>query len=798
MLIGLVASAFVAGQMYVSRRVAGTLANASTTILGTVARLDRDQLLDDLDDNASSTNDSFSGVQETSGASQFHTVVHAENTGSSHSGFVMAEAPGPYLGALLPFDRSLSSESAVALQVCEDCDDFVLGALPTVEEEEDGWKTVTLVDEKGGKKKIKFRVEDLYQDVNGAWRATIEFLGEDGTVRTADFLGVSKEELDRLGLMMNQSGRDQQIDQRAQLIDMLTAYYRGFAPRYRDELYPGSPIPGVSKEVLGWVVDHIPFFPEGEGLSLGIETLGDLEDRYRGNKKKEIRGIADLTIEAWKDQDKDVIGRFRDELDIRDDQEIANRMESDLAGAGEAGGFIYAINEGLRRQGINPDDIRLDDPEALASALSALDRDEEWKQQTEGDAETLTMLDQFIKRYNAQQTDLTLRALIGGERLGGVGGGIEWGPWSPRGSAGGLLAGNQDYEDVKADLKTTNEQRAMLQAYLAEFYKRREEVAQELYDQGYSKWEIEAMAPELPHGRAIQALLYDSQNAQYDTPEGVEVVLEGTGPQSYINMETGSLGGPGIHSTETVASYGFTGQDGTAQELPGVTSATDPRVQTVEERLRASAEPLDQAWDLMVFDTACGGDQACYDKLADAGMVSKELNLDGVPTQEAPSLAEARLQEALAEKPLQGLKGQPIDVAVGGEYDVLTDLVRTSGSAEQILWVRLDAEEGGADTLQNFFGQIPKGNPVGITQREDQYIAPEEMALTGRAGHPQDWPEDTRASWATYPQDFLFIRRNSKAVLPEGVAVGFGTRAGSDPLAGAEQKLLPKKPVGGE
>jgi len=157
-----------------------------------------------------------------------------------------------------------------------------------------------------------------------------------------------------------------------------------------------------------------------------------------------------------------------------------------------------------------------------------------------------------------------------------------------------------------------------------------------------------------------------------------------------------------------------------------------------------------------------------------------------------------QLDAYLEDKPLTGPRGQQIDVAVGGEYDVLTDIVRTGhNSSEQIFWVRLDGgekgkqgeEAEGESALLTILNGIPEGRGIGITQREDHMMNPMAMGMTGKSTHPPDVPYPgepggRRFEWATYPEDTLFIPLSDGLTMEDAIEQGLVTTPGArqDPL----------------
>ncbi len=89
-LIGIVATAFVGSQLYMSRRIAGSLIAVSTTVLGPPAA-----------DTGTNTSTTDSAVNEIGNAAGIHTQILSNANGNSTSGNVLAEAFGPYLGLML-------------------------------------------------------------------------------------------------------------------------------------------------------------------------------------------------------------------------------------------------------------------------------------------------------------------------------------------------------------------------------------------------------------------------------------------------------------------------------------------------------------------------------------------------------------------------------------------------------------------------------------------------------------------------------------------------------------------------
>ncbi len=96
-LIGIVASAFVATQMYMTRRIAGGLIATSQIVLGPP----------DVQE-ASSGSSSTTTVRETGAGGQVTTVITSSGSGSSSAGHVLAEAYGPYIGEYLTVNEDTS------------------------------------------------------------------------------------------------------------------------------------------------------------------------------------------------------------------------------------------------------------------------------------------------------------------------------------------------------------------------------------------------------------------------------------------------------------------------------------------------------------------------------------------------------------------------------------------------------------------------------------------------------------------------------------------------------------------
>ncbi len=86
-MVGIVATAFLSMQMYVSRRVAGGLVGASHAFIGNAA-----PAAGDINES-----NSLDWASERGGPTGVQTTTHSEGDGHSHSGFILAEAYGPYI-----------------------------------------------------------------------------------------------------------------------------------------------------------------------------------------------------------------------------------------------------------------------------------------------------------------------------------------------------------------------------------------------------------------------------------------------------------------------------------------------------------------------------------------------------------------------------------------------------------------------------------------------------------------------------------------------------------------------------
>ena len=134
-LVGVVASAFVGTQMYVSRRLAGSLIGASTTILGT---------------------------------------ERPAEDGESHAGFILAEAYGPYVRETLTFTKPTSFEPIISALAEEDETVF------SVLEEDDGTMTVVLQGRDGKKRTLSYKVVQVVAVKEGEATALWAFLDTTG------------------------------------------------------------------------------------------------------------------------------------------------------------------------------------------------------------------------------------------------------------------------------------------------------------------------------------------------------------------------------------------------------------------------------------------------------------------------------------------------------------------------------------------------------------------------------------------------------------------------------------------
>jgi len=188
-LVGVVATAFLSAQLYLSRRVATGLIFTSHRMLGTQQP----------QGNGSSWSRSFDQTRERGGPTAVpwflglpgvHTEIEASSTGHSESGFRLAEAFGPNMGRALFLEAS--SAESTTLQLCgEECERIVEfeedeGTINAEIEESDAKGTTT-------KKNLKYKLMKLnmYRSQAGAL-LMLAMLDTDGDgAADVAFLGVS-------------------------------------------------------------------------------------------------------------------------------------------------------------------------------------------------------------------------------------------------------------------------------------------------------------------------------------------------------------------------------------------------------------------------------------------------------------------------------------------------------------------------------------------------------------------------------------------------------------------------------
>ncbi len=148
-LIGIVATAFLSMQMYMSRRVASRLVGASHAVLGSLTPAD----------DGSSNSNSTETVREAGTPWNIHTTSQGSSSGSSSSGFILAEAPGPYMGAALTFHDPNSVEELVSA---------LLGDGETLEElstSESGLVSALIKTKDGKKRLVHFKMTKPIQRI---------------------------------------------------------------------------------------------------------------------------------------------------------------------------------------------------------------------------------------------------------------------------------------------------------------------------------------------------------------------------------------------------------------------------------------------------------------------------------------------------------------------------------------------------------------------------------------------------------------------------------------------------------
>ena len=163
-LVGVVASAFVGTQMYVSRRLAGSLIGASTTILGTERPAE----------DGTSRSSSSGTVSEQGNAGGIVTQSASTAEGESHAGFILAEAYGPYVRETLTFTKPTSFEPIISALAEEDETVF------SVLEEDDGTMTVVLQGRDGKKRTLSYKVVQVVAVKEGEATALWAFLDTTG------------------------------------------------------------------------------------------------------------------------------------------------------------------------------------------------------------------------------------------------------------------------------------------------------------------------------------------------------------------------------------------------------------------------------------------------------------------------------------------------------------------------------------------------------------------------------------------------------------------------------------------
>jgi len=874
-IIGVVATVFISSQMIISNRVGSAAANVSTTILGSAAPLNAALRADDDHDNTFSVNDSFSWVEERGTPGSFRTRVHSENTGNMHSGFVLAEAPGPHLGPIFEFDRGESSALSLAGQLCEEfCSKYSSDKLDLDEfdKDEDGWFTVTF---RRGKdtKTIRFKIKDFSRNVDGVWNAEIDFLGEDGKIHSEHFVGAPESEWNRLMDWINgdygRALRGIAVDQLSEQLGPVWEYLEERSELYEKELDDGGLLGDIVRFFVGDGGEE-EFNPE----NLRLEDLAD-----EGLTVNDLLNALDKAIakqeEALRNPEAPARVNLRKHADMSE-EEAAALISGDLEQSVFTKQVIEAMVEAL---GIDPSKVRASALPGLLTSLS----EEQW----EGFME---VLEPVMKTHGVSQATLELysRAIMLGEDIG----------WDQHGG-GQLFADNEsdnagDYHDDQNTIRDQGE--AILQFLYGSFREARSEYEEALRASGlYSPEEITQELSEKfdQPSKEIEGLVAE---ALRESGSGVQQYKHGV-PEfddegNYVgaSWEKEPPHAIGVHHPDDpteakgLAEAGSDKMDEAYKELvQAFVCQYDCSVEVGEgkslvdhdEVIRALLNPLVSSEDIGVSSIVLGkstlvpdgqggmmavpvgdalkspfegyyqdnilylGDQQDGTFISDqtrqalqqSGMSMDEFRAflgaeskdQGGPVYDFPTAkkleqlsggeqdpATALLKKYLKDHPIAGPRGQPIDVAVGGEYDVLTDMVRTAGGeAEQIIWKRVGGEEGlGTEegTPGHFLSQVPEGKPVGITQREDQYMTPVEMGWSGRTPHPRDVPHPDsgepgarRMPGAFYPEDYLMMRRNPDAVLPEDVesqgGSGSFTRPGSrdEPnLGGHAPRPLPQ------
>jgi len=165
-LVGLAASALLATQIFLTRAVGGTLKAASAEVLGTGTP----------DDKSTSDDTIRTDVAERGTGGNIHTDAVSSGDGGSHSGFILAEAHGPYLGESVVLKRPTSAMQLDSLlgSLCgNDCQVTDLGVRETkggalelvagVDLDGDGKTDVSLM----GELSRVMKKEDLMDEIAG-------------------------------------------------------------------------------------------------------------------------------------------------------------------------------------------------------------------------------------------------------------------------------------------------------------------------------------------------------------------------------------------------------------------------------------------------------------------------------------------------------------------------------------------------------------------------------------------------------------------------------------------------------
>jgi len=824
-LVGVVASAFIGSQMYISSRVGGRLVDAGATIIGSMAPRNLVELEDDSEENAYSTNYSHSWAKERATPSQFQTTAVSQQTGSMRSGFVLAEAPGPYLGTRLPYDRSWSSLLAVSSQLCEDCEDLLSQLADVIPgDDEDGWMSVTLVGADGSERSVRYRrTGPAHRDKNGLWRIDVET--EDGEL--IPFGGFTKDELDRV---LGYVGGEYTLAMAGDVIDRLSAQLGPLwesleeqSERYEDVLDDGGRLGTVMRFLFGSGGSE-EFDPE----NLTLEDLAD-EEITVAEFLSALNHAIGLQEEGLQNPNAPIRVNLR-KYGEASESEAGAVISGDLVESVFAKDVIEAMVKAL---GMDPDAVQMSD---LPTLLKQLSRSEL--------AELMEELEPMIDRtrlagaaLGMHGRSLTLEEDVtwdqhGGGQLFGIdaSNGVEGYHEAQRiiRDQGGAMLGfltsgaYQEARDARVseleesglyDLNDQDDLDEINGILNEEFDKPAQEIeativealeaAGATFDTSHGHGEVEydqngniigstwvrdsflmtdmrhpdnsEEAEKLVTAGASQLdeayeQLVQTYVCQYECAVSVGEGHELVDSEGVIQAVLGPLVGDGLGvNTETIGHPSGSGLRFTVVNL------TDPE----ELSQGVDAANLLYLGDAGTNQTRKALEEAgTFDALFDfidetsAGSGGRVYEFPTAETLKAlsasePSGTDPVLEAYFAENPVEGPRsGVVIDVAVGGEYDVIPELTRTGvNSSEQIYWVRLDGGSGdgedgdaaGGTGLYEVIGQLPRGRPTGITQREDHMAGPLVLGSSGESAHPRDMPEGSRVRGATYPQDTLFI-----------------------------------------